>query len=212
MTTPPQSAPGAGSTSSTQEIPVVPGAVANTQHLPPPPAPADTVDPAEALDSGAPLHATGPVHSLPEPPPVPGPATTPAGATAASGRRRRHLPVERAALAVPGLAALGVVALELGLSFDFGARSLWSALTLWSAFATAASVVGLVALAGPLLGGRPAAGAERVATGALVGLAVFWLLVALPTAASDRGFLLTAALGCLGAAVWLASRRPAAGA
>jgi hypothetical protein len=48
-----------------------------------------------------------------------------------------------------------------------------------------------------------------VATAAVCGLAVFWLLVVLPVADSDRGFLLTAALGLLGAGVWLSSRRSA---
>jgi hypothetical protein len=41
----------------------------------------------------------------------------------------------------------------------------------------------------------------------LVGLAVFWLLVVLPVVASDRGFLLTAALGALGAALWVGPRK-----
>ncbi len=202
MSTPPMSAPGSGSTTSTQEIPVVPAAVANTQHLPPPP----TAPVAEQTPEGI-GHSTGPVDFVPEPPPVPAPAP---GASAPTEKRSRHRLVGgRAALAIPGFAALGAVVLELGLSFAFGTQALWVALPLWSAFATVAAVVGLVALAGPALGGRPAAGAWRVAAGALTGLAVFWLLVVLPMAATDRGFVLTAALACLGAAVWLAARRPA---
>ena len=46
----------------------------------------------------------------------------------------------------------------------------------------------------------------RIAAGGLVGLAVFWLLVVLPVVASDRGFLLTAALARLGAALWVGPR------
>jgi hypothetical protein len=49
--------------------------------------------------------------------------------------------------------------------------------------------------------------AERPALGGLAGLAVFWLLIALPRVDSDRGFLLTAALGALGVAVWLSPTR-----
>ena len=47
----------------------------------------------------------------------------------------------------------------------------------------------------------------RIAAAGLVGLAVFWLLVVLPVVASDRGFLLTAALGALGAALWVGPGR-----
>jgi hypothetical protein len=47
----------------------------------------------------------------------------------------------------------------------------------------------------------------RIAAAGLVGLAVFWLLVVLPVVASDRGFLLTAALGALGAALWVGPRK-----
>ena len=49
----------------------------------------------------------------------------------------------------------------------------------------------------------------RIAAGGLVGLAVFWVLVVLPVVASDRGFLLTAALGALGAALWVGPGRKA---
>jgi hypothetical protein len=57
-------------------------------------------------------------------------------------------------------------------------------------------------------GGRARAGlAWRVGAAGLVALAVFWLLVVLPGADSDRGFLLTAALGCLGAALWVGAKR-----
>ena len=56
--------------------------------------------------------------------------------------------------------------------------------------------------------GRPGATTTwRIAAAGLVGLAVFWLLVVLPVVASDRGFLLTAALGCLGAALWTGPAR-----
>jgi hypothetical protein len=41
----------------------------------------------------------------------------------------------------------------------------------------------------------------------MVGLAVFWLLLVLPGADNDRGFLLTAALACLGAALWIGAKR-----
>ena len=46
-----------------------------------------------------------------------------------------------------------------------------------------------------------------MAAGGLVGLVVFWLLVVLPVADTDRGFLLTAALAALGAALWIAPSR-----
>lgn len=176
--------PGSGSGTSTQEIPVVPAAVANTQHLPPPPS-------APSADVPDAMRTTGPVEYVPEPPPT----ARPARLAAAADRRGP------AALA---LAALALVVLELGLLLSFGGRSFWSAVPLWSAFATVMGVAGLVAVGGQLRGARPAA--SRVAAGALSGLAVFWLLVVLPVADTDRGFLLTAALGLLGAGAWLSRR------
>ena len=107
-----------------------------------------------------------------------------------------------------GLVALAVVLLELGLGLGFGGRSLWSTVPLWSAFATVAALLGLLAFAAFYpSGNRLRSGpAWRVAAGGLVGLAVFWLLVVLPSVASDRGFVLTAALACLGGALWIGPR------
>ena len=47
----------------------------------------------------------------------------------------------------------------------------------------------------------------RIAAAGLVGLAVFWVLVVLPRVDSDCGFVLTAALAALGAALWVAPSR-----
>lgn len=83
------------------------------------------------------------------------------------------------------------------------------AVTLWSAFATFCAVLGVVAFAAsyPPASRLRSNAVWRVAAGGLVGLAVFWLLVVLPVVASDRGFLLTAALGALGAALWVGPGR-----
>jgi hypothetical protein len=179
---------------------------------------------------------TGPVDfvpGLPGTPPVPpavaptvqpvvdeAPGTTPGpvwpdtlepdDATDRAPRERRHrLPRDRSNLFAVGLAGLSLVLLELGLALDFGAESYWSTVTLWSAFATVCAALGLLAFAASLpAGGRLRSNAVwRIAAGGLVGLAVFWLLVVLPVVASDRGFLLTAALGALGAALWVGSGR-----
>jgi len=106
------------------------------------------------------------------------------------------------------LAALSVVLLELGLTLGFGGKSYWSTVTLWSAFATVAAALGLLAFAAFYpAGNRSRSGpAWRVAAAGVVGLAVFWLLVVLPDVDTDRGFLLTAALGCLGVALWIGPR------
>jgi hypothetical protein len=81
--------------------------------------------------------------------------------------------------------------------------------TLWSAFATLSALLALLAFAAFYpAGNRLKAGAVwRIAAAGLVGLSVFWVLVVLPVVASDRGFVLTAALGCLGAALWIGPRR-----
>ena len=99
--------------------------------------------------------------------------------------------------------------LELGLTLDFRTRSYWSAVPLWSAFATLCAVLGLLVFAAAYPSGSRlrTAAVWRVAAAGLVGLAVFWLLVVLPVVASDRGFLLTAALGALGAALWVGPGR-----
>jgi hypothetical protein len=126
-----------------------------------------------------------------------------------AGTRAVRLPQDRSALAAAGLAALALVLLQVGLALDFGTESLWSVIPLWSAFATAAVLVGVVALlVASSPGGRSRAGlAWRVGATGLVGLAVFWVLVVLPGADTDRGFVLTAALGCLGAALWVGAKR-----
>jgi hypothetical protein len=106
---------------------------------------------------------------------------------------------------------LGLVLLELGLLLAFGSRSLWSASPLWSAFATLAALVTLLVFgAGTSTGSRAeeASGIlRRAALGGLAGVAVFWLLVVLPDAATNRGFVLTAALACLAAGLWTGSSR-----
>jgi hypothetical protein len=124
--------------------------------------------------------------------------------------RRIGAPRDRAALLGLGLAVLALVLLELGLAMDFGTQSYWSAVPLWSAFATLCAGLVVVAFAVSASGSRGRSGAVwRIAAGGLVGLAVFWVLVVLSVVASDRGFLLTAALGALGAALWVGPGRKA---
>jgi hypothetical protein len=175
---------------------------------------------------------TGPVDWMPLPPEpgaalpgagsdpgaAPGTAAADGGpaASSAAARRRRvrlRLPAAPArprggrgsAAAVLGLVAL--LLLELGLLVHQSGKTLWATVPLWAGFATAAAVVGLTAVAG--LRAAPAARdrAWGVGAGGLTGLAVFWLLVVLPTADTDRGFVLTAALACLGGCLWLTAGR-----
>ena len=211
--------PAPASAPSTEEIPVAPAgahAVRPQQPVPPPvPPPAAPLPPAwpETLaDDPAPptrpasaadgVPATGPVDFVPG---LPG-----AGAAEPEPRRRLRVPrtvPDRSALAGVGLAALSVVLLQFGLGQDDG--RLWSAVTLWAVFATAATVLGLVALAARLAAPSrlPAATATRVVGAAVLALAVFWLLVVLPMVASDPGFLVTAALLALGGALWVGPAR-----
>jgi hypothetical protein len=215
---------------STAEIPVVqPTPAPVTKQLPP--HPGATSYPAHAAQTAETAQPTGPVDFVPGlpglgTPPPPPPAPTSTGAHAAgptwpetleveeparerAGTRVARLPQDRGALAGIGLAVLALVLLELGLTLDFGTESLWDAVPLWSAFATLAALVGLVAVVlASAKGGRARArSAWPVGAAALAGLAVFWLLIVLPGADSDRGFLLTAALACLGAALWISAKR-----
>lgn len=214
---------------STREIPVVAPA-----GIPPEAAvPASPLPPHPGATAHVPVAAqpTGPVGFVPGPPPSPGgppPASGPAaGATAVSaaptwpdtleseetGGDRRRLPAPRlqGAFAGIGLSLLGLVLLELGLLPAGGSRSLWSGTPLWSAFATLAALATLAASidgsSGSAADGGRSGMLRRAAVAGAAGVAVFWLLVVLPDAASNRGFVLTAAAACLGAGAWLGSHR-----
>jgi hypothetical protein len=123
--------------------------------------------------------------------------------------RTRHsgVPRDRSTLFGLLLVVLALALLELGLTRRFGGVSYWSGVPLWSAFATVCTLLGFAAFAAALPGGGRFTAGWRVAAGGLVGLAVFWLLVVLPVVATDRGFVLTAALASLGGALWIAPRR-----
>jgi hypothetical protein len=108
-----------------------------------------------------------------------------------------------------GLVVLSMALLQLGLLASFEGDSYWETVPLWSAFATVCVALGLLVFVAFYRGGdRHRSGpAWRLAAGGLVGLAVFWVLVVLPVVASDRGFVLTAALAALGGALWIGPRR-----
>jgi hypothetical protein len=228
-----------GVSTSTQEIPFVqsgppqqlpphPGAVAPAEVAMEEPQPTGPVDFVPGLPGTPPVPPPAtpspqpPAAASPQPPAAEAPATTPGpvwpetletdgtadrAGTESSIRRPR----DRSAAVGAGLTVLALALLELGLSLGFGAESYWSAVPLWSGFATLCAVLGLVAfVASGTSAGRLRSGMVwKIAAGGLVGLAVFWLLVVLPVVAGDRGFLLTAALGALGAALWVGAGRKA---
>jgi hypothetical protein len=191
-TQPPVPVPPPAGTPATREIPLTQGGSAG------------------AIATVAP-QATGPVDYVPGPPAAPPTAEAPAvpGGTrefvvdlSDEPRERRSGAGVRAAALLLGVVA--AVVLEIGLLLHGGTTSLWSGTPLWSAFASVAVVAGLAGVAARLAGNRP--WARPVALAGSAGLAVFWLLVVLPVAATDRGFVLTAALGCLLGALWTAGR------
>jgi hypothetical protein len=207
----PGGTPAAGP-ASTREIPVVQPAHAAGPAM---------QQPSAAATAAAQPQPTGPVDYVPGPPPAGAPPTAPApapaGATAPSHEflhdlldDEPHRPRDPRAWARLTGAALGLLAValvEIGLLVHQGAENLWSRVPLWSGFVTVAAVAGLVAVAGRLPGIRLLGQrAWAVGAGGLAGVAVFWLLVVLPWADTDRGFLMTAALACLGGAVWLTRR------
>jgi hypothetical protein len=113
-----------------------------------------------------------------------------------------------AALLPAALGVLALVLLELGVALDLGGRSLWEVVPTWSAFATVAVLLVLVPSVARLAGRRLSARtAWRAGAAGVGGLAAFWVLVALPLVASDRGFWLTAALAAAGAALRFAPGR-----
>jgi hypothetical protein len=149
------------------------------------------------------------------------PATLESEVASAKPRRKRrarssgvHTPGggplrDRSTVLGIALTVLSLVLLELGLTMRGEvAESYWESIPLWSAFATVCALLGLgafVAFAAARNRLRPD-GLWRIAAAGLVGLAVFWLLVVLPVVATDRGFVLTAALGALGGALWVGPR------
>jgi hypothetical protein len=167
---------------------------------PPPPVPPTTA-PAPAASAASATTAT-PAPTWPE--------TLESGPTDDGPKKRRaRRPRDLATLLGFGLVVLSVVLLEVGLALDVDGATFWSVVPLWSAFATGCALLALVAFAASHSAGERlrSGSAWRVAAGGLVGLAVFWLLVALPVVDTDRGFLLTAALGALGAALWVGPHR-----
>lgn len=188
--------------------------------------PVDVVPGPPAAEPGRPVAGStpGPVPP-PVPPPVTAPGATPEGAAGTPAAwpetlqpddrpRARKLPravrpADRQALAGLALAVVALALLQVGLLGGFGAGSFWSTVTLWSAFASLCGVLALAAFAAFYPAGNRLRSAAiwRIAAAGLVGLSVFWVLVVLPVVASDRGFVLTAALACLGAALWIGPRR-----
>jgi hypothetical protein len=123
--------------------------------------------------------------------------------------RPARSPRQRAVRIGTGLTALSLLLLQLGLVLGLGEAPLWSAATLWSVFATLATLVGALPFAGRVV---PAARQHpdavwKAAAGGLTGVAVFWVLVVLPQVHSNGGFVLTAAMAALGAALWIAPSR-----
>jgi hypothetical protein len=167
--------------------------------------------PAPPTGSSAPPRPSPGPSTTPGTPAVPPPVAPPAFPSA--GHRRspltalRHTGRGSTAPLSLGLGVLGLVLLELGLVLDFGNQSLWDVVPTWSAFATVAALVVLVPAVAGLTGRLPGRTAWRAGAVGLTALAAAWVLVALPLAASDRGFWLTAAVAAAGAALWLAPGR-----
>jgi hypothetical protein len=196
----------------TGPVDFVPGLPGLGTPPPPPPvrAPAHATPPPTAAQPHA---ATPSTEHAPRPGPV-WPETLEADNTEAKGAKRKRAPRARApqdrtALIGLGLVVLSLALLELGLTVGFDGDSYWSVVPLWSGFATVCVLLVLLVFAVSYrAGNRSRSGpAWRIAAGGLVGLAVFWLLVVLPVVASDRGFVLTAALAALGGALWIGPRR-----
>lgn len=175
---------------------------------PPPPVPSPPPPPPSAAEPGPHAPPTAPVVPAAESPGWPD-SLEPDRAAPSARRITARRPADRRALTGLGLAVLAVVLLEVGLLLRFRAESLWSTVTLWSAFATLSAVLALLAFAAFYRAGNRLRSEAlwRIAAAGLAGLSVFWVLVVLPIVASDRGFVLTAALGCLGAALWIGPRR-----
>ncbi|SFF04338.1 hypothetical protein [Blastococcus tunisiensis] len=182
---------------------------------PTPPGPAGGAPQSDALRSDVPRSDAAPPKAPAAPPQTDAPTRTwpetlDSDDTAAERSRTTRVrpPRDRRTLLGLGLAALSVVLLQLGLALRWdGLESSWEAIPLWSAFATGCALLALAAFLASAAAGRlRAETAWRTAAGGLVGLAAFWLLVVLPVVATDRGFLLTAALAALGGALWTGPR------
>ncbi len=189
-------------------VPGLPGA-----GTPPPP----PVRPARVADTPPPLPSAASPGAAPDPPPGRvWPDTLESGGAGGDPPRRRRFRAsglrvrrDRAILPGVGLAGLSLVLLGLGLTMHEGdGRSYWDGIPLWSAFASVCALVASGAYVVSAVAGKGSRSAAlwRIAAAGLVGLAAFWLLVVLPVVATDRGFVLTAALAALGGALWVGPR------
>lgn len=164
-------------------------------------------DPHASVPGGPP---PGPAFPPGPPQHQPGPGPTQAGWPGPFGPAPGHhqppgfpppaAPATRAAGAATGLRVLAVLLVALGLSIPFDSSCAWVTQIIWSIFAIAAAVTQLLASAGGSFGWdqRRSWLIGAVATAAL---ALHWLLIALPSVASNSGFCLTfgtaAAVGAL---------------
>jgi hypothetical protein len=103
---------------------------------------------------------------------------------------------------------VGVLLVALGLSIPFDDTSMWATNLAWSIFAVVAAVGALIASFGTGSGWSPSTSwtVGAIATAALV---VFWILIALPSVASNAGFCLTLGVGAIVAAAYLISPKSA---
>jgi hypothetical protein len=222
----PEPQPASSDEPRTQSI-LLPPSQRPTEQPAEPAAPPATGQFAAADDPAAPFRTTGPMDFVPgigateRPPngssavrpPSTGPSTSP-GTPSPAGPRRSPRGVRtgggrrgNAAVVPLALGVLGLVLLQVGLAPDFGSQSLWEVVPTWSVFATIAALLVLLPAVAGLTGRLAQRTAWQVGAVGLVGLAIAWVLVGLPLAASDRGFWLTAALGAAGASLWLAPGR-----
>jgi hypothetical protein len=179
------------------------------------------VDFVPGFDAGRPPAGPPPVNPVgssaatpPRPASGSGPVTSPGSPTGGpAGPRRSPLAAVRragrggTALISLLLGVLALVVLQVGLVRDFGNQSLWEVVPTWSTLATLATLVVLVPAVAGLTGRLPVRTAWQVGAAGVAALAVVWVLVALPLAASDRGFWLTAALAAAAGALWTAPGR-----
>jgi hypothetical protein len=119
-------------------------------------------------------------------------------------------PLQKAQAAVGIWGAIAVVAIVLGLSIPEDDHSQWSSVHAWGALA----ILGAVLTAIPAFAGSVSLSAHRAWQGAAIGagiLAVFWVLLVLPSVGSNMSLVLTVGVAAGCAAAWLAPGRPVQG-
>jgi len=145
----------------------------------------------------------GPQQYGPNPP---GPGMPGPGHPAQPDNWQPFPPAPRSLVFAKLLQVIALVAVPLGLAIPFDSTCLWSTSVAWASFATVAAIGQLAPMVGSAFGWNQLT-AWRVGAGAVAALIGFWVLLVLPSIASNSSFVVTLGVAAAGLGCWLTPGR-----